>query len=292
LLVDGRYPLIGPLVETLAAAPRGWLNTQDLSAVVTAIANFDARTRASAPRPVVVRSGTRQILRTVTARGDTTFAVGALLGPVRDETRTLRLSLSAEGAAELPTFFHVSVTEIATRPPVRPSDAGIRVERWYERYTDARPVTSVAEGELVRVRLRITVPAERRFVIVDDALPAGLEAVDLSLRTSTLAGGRAPAPSPVRGMGEEGAEEDLGDLGYGRYDGGWWIPWDFREIRDDRVVWSASLLWAGSWDISYVARATTPGTFIRPPARAEMMYDPGINGRSDGGTFTVTAKTP
>ena len=302
LATDPGNALVGPLVEWLSVsrADRYWSNTQDLAAAVRAIAMYDARVRAEAPRPVVVRSGTRQVLRTVTARGDTTLAVAPLLGPVRDETRTLRLSLRAEGATALPSYYHITVTEIPLRPPVRPADAGIRVERWYERYNDARPVTTVAEGELVRVRLRITVPVERRFVVVDDALPAGLEAVDLSLRTSTIVGGggaqsgaQARAPDDAGDAGEDTGEEgDDTGIGYGRYEGGWWSPWDFREIRDDRVVWSASWLWKGTWDISYIARATTPGTFVRPPARAEEMYDPGVNGRSDGGSFTVTPKAP
>jgi len=36
-----------------------------------------------------------------------------------------------------------------------------------------------------------------------------------------------------------------------------------------------------------VARATTSGTFTRPPAHAEEMYNPAVNGRSDGGSFAV-----
>ena len=294
LATDAGHVLVGPLVERLAVLRPGpyGSNTQDLAFAVRAIAMYDARVRAEAPRPVVVRSGTRQVLRTVTARGDTTLAVAPLLGPVRDETRTLRLSLRAEGTAALPSFYHVTVNEVPLRPTERPADAGIRVERWYERYGDARPVTSVVEGELVRVRLRITVPVERRFVVVDDALPAGLEAVDLSLRTSTVVGGAA-APAPRDGGIDEATEEgEESGIGYGSYEGGWWSPWDFREIRDDRVVWSASWLWKGTWDISYIARATTPGTFVRPPARAVEMYDPGVNGRSEGGRFTVTPKAP
>ena len=45
-------------------------------------------------------------------------------------------------------------------------------------------------------------------------------------------------------------------------------------------------------DRSNVARATTPGVFVRPPVHAEEMYNPAVNGRSDGGVFTVTAKGP
>ena len=57
------------------------------------------------------------------------------------------------------------------------------MERWYESVDTRRPLTTVAEGEVVRVRLRITVPEDRGMVVLDDPLPAGLEAVDLSLRT-------------------------------------------------------------------------------------------------------------
>jgi uncharacterized protein YfaS (alpha-2-macroglobulin family) len=56
------------------------------------------------------------------------------------------------------------------------------------------------------------------------------------------------------------------------------------------VVYSATVLWKGTYGVSYLARATTPGTFIRPPTHSEEMYNPAIYGRSDGGTFVVTQK--
>jgi uncharacterized protein YfaS (alpha-2-macroglobulin family) len=145
-------------------------------------------------------------------------------------------------------------------------------------------VTAAAEGDLVRVRLRITVPAQRSFVVVDDALPAGLEAVDLSLRTQ---GALPPSAEPVEGEQEE---EQPHGWWYGYWEYGWWSPFDHRELRDDRVVYVATTLWPGSYTATYVARATTPGVFIRPPAHAEEMYNPAVNGRSDGGVFTVTAR--
>ncbi len=144
---------------------------------------------------------------------------------------------------------------------------------------------SVTEGELVRVRLRISVSSERHFVVVDDALPAGLEAVDLSLRTV------APAAGPAGFISEEPTEDDpLSQWRFGRWDSGWWSPFDHREIRDERVVYFATVLWPGTYTLAYVARATTPGVFVRPPAHAEEMYNPAVNGRSDGGVFTVTRR--
>jgi len=202
------------------------------------------------------------------------------------------------GDAGVPLFFYVTVHEVPRQRPVTPDQQGIQVERWYEDYETGKPIISVTEGSLVRVRLRITVSADRQFVALTDPLPAGLEAVDLSLRTT----GQLPGPGATvpetrteagRGEGEEG-ESDYYPWGwyYGSWDAGWWSPFDHKELRDDRVVYVATVLWTGRYTATYVARATTPGTFVRPPAHAEEMYNPAVQGRSDGGVFTVTQRAP
>jgi uncharacterized protein YfaS (alpha-2-macroglobulin family) len=57
----------------------------------------------------------------------------------------------------------------------------------------------------------------------------------------------------------------------------------------DRVVQEKQpgMLWSGTYSASYLARATTSGSFVRPPVHAEEMYNPAVHGRSDGGRFTV-----
>jgi uncharacterized protein YfaS (alpha-2-macroglobulin family) len=176
---------------------------------------------------------------------------------------------------------------------VRPEDTGVQVERWYESYDRPTPIVSVAEGELVRVRMRVTIKSERHFLVLDDPLPAGLEAVDLSLRTAAALPGPGVALEPG-GDGDDASNSDSGESedpnrwGYGVWDSGWWSPWDHKELRDDRVVYVATYLWPGVYTASYIARATTPGVFMRPPAHAEEMYNPSVSGRSDGGVFTVT----
>jgi uncharacterized protein YfaS (alpha-2-macroglobulin family) len=78
---------------------------------------------------------------------------------------------------------------------------------------------------------------------------------------------------------------------WGRY--AWsWNPWDDIETYDDRVVFVARTLGAGAHTYSYVARATTPGRFVRPQALAEEMYNPALSGRSEGGWFVVNARPP
>ena len=59
------------------------------------------------------------------------------------------------------------------------------------------------------------------------------------------------------------------------------LGWGQRQsqVRDDRVEAFSSLLWEGVHAYAYVARATTPGTFIVPPPKAEEMYAPETFGR-------------
>jgi hypothetical protein len=166
---------------------------------------------------------------------------------------------------------------------------GIVVERWYERFDDAAPLASVREGDLVRVRLRVTVPADREFVALEDPLPAGLEAIDFGFRTSsTLAPLAAKDGSRASRADNIPSDNPLGQRWlFGGWIEGRWSPWEHRELHDDRVSYFARMLWTGSYTASYVARATTSGSFIAPPAYAEEMYNPAVQGRSSGGCFTV-----
>ncbi|HXW97332.1 MAG TPA: hypothetical protein VEI47_07080, partial [Gemmatimonadales bacterium] len=307
LAVDSTNALIGPLVETLVQQGRAglleWWNTQDYASIVTALFAFDRAMRAGQARPFTVRGGGRTLFTSAgssaaghPAIGDSAVALTGLISDAGQGKSAVRVSLSSDGAGA-PIFYYLTVREVPKARPLNPEDQGIKVERWYERYDKADPVISVAEGELVRVRLRLTVPADRQFVILDDALPAGLEAIDLSLHTASLTPGpgvnqqtRYLAPEEAEGeeAGEGGGDQDR--WYYGSWDSGWWSPFDHKEIRDDRVMYSATVLWAGTYNVTYLARATTPGTFVRPPAHAEEMYNPAVYGRSDGGVFTVNQK--
>ncbi len=287
LAVDPAHPLVAPLFETVVTRGREqrgwWWNTQDYSAAVRAVNAWLRQFPPAGAPEVRVRVGTRLL-----AGRDSSVALSGLVSR-RGDSLALRVSLE-NGKPAAPAYYSLTVTEMPRDVPVRPDYQGIIVERWYENYETGKPVVEVAEGELVRVRIRVTVPEDRAFVVVDDALPAGLEAVDLSLRTVGGLPGLAAADSVA-------TEEDTGDgrsarWSFGRWDGGWWTPFDHRELHDDRVVYAARALWKGAWSASYVARATTPGVFVRPPVHAEELYNPAVYGRSDGGVFTVKARTP
>lgn len=293
MAVDSTHPLIGPLVQTLVGrgrAERGWWwwNTQDAASSAEALAEFARRQSAAVKRGVVVNGGGRVLLTLAPGAtgAERDVNVPSLLTPVGRDSVRLTLRLSAQGAGP-GLFYFVTVKDVPLALPTTPDDRGIRVERWYEPIDRRTPIGTITEGELVRVRLKITVPVERQFVVVDDPLPAGFEAVDLSLATESQ-GFTGNDCSYGRRGDDEGEDSNAGwDWYYGSWDGCWWSPFDHRELRDDRVVWVATVLWKGTYSMSYVARATTAGTFKRAPAWAEEMYNPAVNGRTEGGTFTV-----
>jgi uncharacterized protein YfaS (alpha-2-macroglobulin family) len=284
LTIQPDHPQIGRLVETLVqqgrAARASWSwNTQDYGSLVLALLSYE-RVRRRAPQPLVEIHAAGKLLTRVAAGREPRDTSVALAGLVTG--RNVKVSLSAQNATA-PVFYYLTVREVPRTRPLNPVDRGISVERWYERVDTRRPTTSVNAGDLVRVRLRITVPSERHFVVVDDPLPAGLEAVDLSLRTVAPLGAFNPLPEAER---DQDTDEPL--WYFGTWDSGVWSAFDHKELRDDRVVYVATTILPGVYSATYLARATTAGVFMVPPAHAEEMYNPAVNGRTGGSTFTVT----
>ncbi len=292
------HALVAPLIEAVVHEARsgsGWYGvTPDMATATRALLTVHQAQRSAVQRGVRVTIGGRTLFAIAPGgvSRDTTVTVLQALGRARaprGDSLTVQVETQGTGAA---LFATATLSTVSRTPPVRPLDRGIAVERWTEDPETGRPILQAAAGALVRVRVRITVPFERSFVTVEDPLPAGLEPVDLSLRTAVLT---ASAPSagdtPVGTRGEYfyGDEEDpMTAWSSGRWDAGYWTPFEHRELRDDRVTWSATTVFPGRFTLTYLARATTAGTFVRPPAFAEEMYDPSVFGRTEGSAFTVT----
>lgn len=162
-----------------------------------------------------------------------------------------------------------------------PRDEGFVVEREYEAIDDPADVHrnpdgswTIRAGANVRVRLTMVADAQRTHVALVDPLPAGFEALNPSLTVSQT----------IR------PENDAGD-GDVRPLVDWWCwCWNWFEhqnLRDDRAEAFAGYLPGGTYEYTYVARATTPGEFVVPPARAEEIYSPEVFGRSAIAVVTI-----
>jgi uncharacterized protein YfaS (alpha-2-macroglobulin family) len=176
--------------------------------------------------------------------------------------------------------------------PLTPLDRGLIVQRWFEPWSGGRAIHTIPAGELIRVKLRVATSQERRYVVLEVPLPAGMEAIDTSLATTA----RPPGAARTRGQAGGATDDDTGDANEGGEsadfewdDLGFWNPFDHVELRDDRILLFADWLPAGVHALNLVARATTAGTYLLQPARAEEMYAPEVFGRSEGGSFEVLA---
>ena len=138
---------------------------------------------------------------------------------------------------------------------------GFEVERRYAAIEDPADVQRLSDGSWqiragarIAVELTMVATASRYHVALVDPLPAGL--VD---------------PVGVGGRCQRG----------GRAVSWWWGPWyQHQNLRDNRVEAFTALLPGGVYSYRYEARATTPGEFVVPPAKAEEMYTPETFGRS------------
>ena len=90
-------------------------------------------------------------------------------------------------------------------------------------------------------------------------------------------GARPHARGVAAAAGRE-ASTDATAAGLPTWYGSTWF--DHENLRDDRVEAFSSYLYGGTYDYTYVARATTLGEFVVPPAKAEEIYTPEVFGRT------------
>ncbi len=198
-----------------------------------------------------------------------------------DVTNALTIARTA-GPGRLYYTAHLEVYQPVDK--VEPADRGIIVQRRYslaacvaekiansESQMACPDVREVALGDVIRVDLTIIVPHDRYYLVVEDPLPAGGEAIDTGLATTSLL---AMDPT-LRGTGSRS-----------RY--WWWWNWYSRsELRDEKVVLFAEYLAAGTYEYSYTFRATLPGDYHVMPTVAKEFYFPEVFGRSDGRLLTI-----
>jgi alpha-2-macroglobulin len=138
-------------------------------------------------------------------------------------------------------------------------------------------------GDLVIADLVIVTPSPRDFVVVDDPLPAGFEAVDSHLATTSSAldvGGGDGYGSCADCDPQEARDE----LAAGRT---FFEGYSRRELRDDRVLFFVDHMAAGMYHYRYLARASTLGKFVLPSTRVEEMYTPETFGRNGASLVSV-----
>jgi uncharacterized protein YfaS (alpha-2-macroglobulin family) len=258
----------------LAHRERGrWRNTQENVFVLLALDTYFNTYEAQTPDFVAriwlgeTYAGSHEFVGRTTDRKETNIPMVYLTDETFGGGDTQDLILEKDGIGRL--YYRLGLKYAPQDLNLDPMDMGFVVQRIYEAVDDPEDVSRDEDGVWhikagARVRVRLTMVADNRryHVALVDPLPAGLEIVNPSLAVS----GSIP--------------QDPNSSNY-RYGWWWWWPWyEHQNMRDERAEAFASLLWEGVYNYSYVARATTPGTFVVPPAKAEEMYSPEVFGRS------------
>ena len=255
----------------LASRIRGrWNNVQENSFILLALDRYFAAFEASDPDFVArvwlgdLYAAEHQFSGRTTDRALTLVPMAELLAAGDSD-----LIVQKDGAGRL--YYRLGLRYAPADLDLDPLDRGFVVQRSYEAvddpgdvWLDDDGVWHVLAGAQVRVNVTMVNDSRRTNMALVDPMPAGFEALNPALAVT----------------GE--VDTRRGEAA----DSWWWWTWyEHQNLRDDRAEAFASYLWAGTHEYSYVVRATTPGTFVVPPAKAEEIYAPEVFGRS--GTDTV-----
>ncbi len=217
-------------------------------------------------------AGSHEYRGRTTERQETTIPMQYLTDAAAGSLQNLVLSKEGDGRL----YYRLGLRYAPTDLNLPAADQGFVVQRVYEAVDDPADVRQQTDGSWViragaKVRVRITLVADNRryHVALVDPLPAGLEILNPALAVT--------ADSALDPVSQEAQLRSW-----------WWGPWyEHQNLRDERAEAFTSLLWDGVYTYSYIARATTPGQFVVPPAKAEEMYSPEVFGRSASDRVTV-----
>lgn len=275
LQIEPDNGLLPNVVRWLVSARRGdgWETTQETAWSVMALTDWmtqtgelDANYTYNAALNGDTLTEGQATPETVKDTTELSVAVGDLLV---DEINNLVIS-RGEGPGNLYYTAHLNV--YLPVADVEPVNQGIILERRYTLPGENEAITSAQVGDTVQVHLTIIAPNDLNYVVIEDPIPAGSDAVDPNLNTSQQIGTQP----------ELNRQDPLSE-GWG-----WW--WFSRtEFRDEKVVLYASYLPAGTYEFVYTLRAGLEGTYNVIPPTGQEFYFPEVYGRGAGSQFTVTA---
>ncbi len=264
--------LIPKLVDGLLASKvKGrWNNVQENVFVILALHEYFKRFEAANPDFVARVWLDDQYVAEHSFAGRSTDRNSTVVPPMVEGRG--ELVLQKEGVGRL--YYRLGLSYAPKNLNLAPLDRGFVVQRSFEAldnpsdvYRDGEGNIRVVAGASVAVKLTVVNDSRRTNMVLVDPLAAGFEPVNQALAVSPLLD--IPNSEPA--------------------DSWFWEPrwFEHENQRDERIEAYSSLLSAGTHEYSYVVRATTPGRFVVPPARAEEIYAPEVFGRSQSHVVIV-----
>jgi uncharacterized protein YfaS (alpha-2-macroglobulin family) len=243
-----------------------WSTTQENFYVFYALSTFYRKYEKIEPdfKLEVSIAGKRLLEQSFTGRDRMARAAESL--SELEPGSTVPLKIEMKGGGKL--YYQTRMT-YAPRKEQKSRDEGFSVVKSVTDL-DGKALDSIQAGALAVVTLEVILPQESLYVIADDPLPAGFEAVNPVFQTESEERQRQ-------------LEEISGTEGRRR----WWQGFNHIEMYDDRVLLFADSLAPGIHTHRYLVRALTYGTFSAPGTKIEEMYEPEIFGRSGETTIKI-----
>ena len=261
LEVGSDHPSIPAAAKWLVSQRKAshWPSTQENFFVFYALNDFyRIYEKAKADFKAEISLAKKTILQE-TFRSATQTAKAAL--PLTEFKTGKDLPLKIVKSGEGILYYGARLTYAPTQKLV-PREEGFAVYKKIETI-DGKPIEFPKAGTLVVVTLQVVVPKESLYVVVNDPLPAGFEAVNAGFLTESEE--------------QQRKLDELEDEDEGRW---WWQGFNHVEMHDNRVLLFADSLGPGIHTYRYLARALAFGQFTLPGTKAEQMYAPEVFGRS------------
>ena len=276
-----------------------WRNTQESAYALLALDDYRKAQEKDEPNfTATVWLGDDQIVqRAMTGRSTKAFDISLPTSRMaKAGGSTLAFQLGGEAKGTL--FYEARLRYARKELPREPLDRGFFVQKSMRVVTPESLSTAVRSvpsgggsyptprgGELVLVDLLVVAPQPHDYVVIDDPIPAGLEAVDSRLATTAGSLGVSGSGGEDEALDNSWDYEERNDR---LARGSALLPsWFRQELRDDRALFFVDHMAAGMYHYRYLARATTIGRFVLPSTRTESMYQPEIFGRTGAAMFEV-----
>lgn len=271
LEADFNPPIMPEIARWLIARRKAgkWSTTQENFFVFYALNEFykkyenvapDFKVKVLLAKKILLEDAFNPEQKSKMAEGKTSLAAF-------DPGKTVALKINKKGKG--PLYYETRMT-YAPRKKLDPRDQGFAIVKEITSL-DGRKLDSIEAGSLVLVTLKVILPMESLYVVVDDPLPAGLEAVNPTYLTES-----------------EEQERKLEEIRAKDNQAWWWEGFNHIELRDDRVLLFADSLAPGIHTHRYLARALIHGIFHAPGTKAEEMYTPEVFGRSSELVVKIT----
>jgi uncharacterized protein YfaS (alpha-2-macroglobulin family) len=184
------------------------------------------------------------------------------------KTKSKVLSITPDKKSEL---YYTTILRYETPYEKRAKlSQGFNLEKSIERFDPVKKVwvvmkdeiLNVNRGDILRIKLRVSVSSERYQVMMNDRLAACLEPINTQLATASLSNTALSTKTEKKYQWESP---------YYRGDG-----FEYMDLRLDAAQFYARNMTKGTYNVEYLVQAIAVGEFFMPESTIEEMYYPDV----------------